>query len=383
MATLNPGRLGLIAAPTYRMLRDATQRQFFEICDKAELKHEVNLAEGRVTLLDSGSEILFRSLENFEYLRGPNLAWFGVDELTYATEDAWLRLEARLRDPQAKRLCGFGVFTPKGFDWVHRKFASGGDGYELIQAEPFENTHILEAVPDYYDRLKRSYDPKFYEQEVLGRFLNVRQGRAYYAFSRADHVRKAGYNEVLPIHWTWDFNVSPMCSLICQRHDDEVWVLDEIVLPTSSTPEVCREFVARWGKHGAGPNRRVLIYGDASGAHSHSVSGRSDYDVIREFFRGLPEFDVRLQVPSANPPVRDRLNQVNARFENAEGQRQVMIDPRCKELIADLEQVVYKPGSSQIDKESDAARTHTSDALGYYLCQAFTGQIGEKTRRLL
>ena len=49
---------------------------------------------------------------------GSNLAWFGVDEMTYTQEGAWIRLEARLRDPEAKRLCGFGAWTPKGFDWV-------------------------------------------------------------------------------------------------------------------------------------------------------------------------------------------------------------------------------------------------------------------------
>jgi hypothetical protein len=135
---------------------------------------------------------------------------------------------------------------------------------------------------------------------VLGQFLNVRQGRAYYEFSRAEHVRELCYDRALPLHWTWDFNVSPMCSLICQRHGDEVWILDEIVLQTSSTPEVCREFMDRFGKHGRGPNRQLLIYGDASGAANHSVTGQSDYHVIREFFRHQPQFDLTVHVPPAS-----------------------------------------------------------------------------------
>ena len=70
------------------------------------------------------SKILFRAVDEFERLRGTNLAWFGVDELTYTPEEAWLRLEGRLRDPKAIRLCGFGVWTPKGYDWVYRKFVA-------------------------------------------------------------------------------------------------------------------------------------------------------------------------------------------------------------------------------------------------------------------
>ena len=80
---------------------------------------------------DSGSRILFRPVDEFERLRGTNLAWFGLDELTYTPEEAWLRLEGRLRDPKAKRLCGFAVWTPKGYDWVYRRFiADPKPGYE-------------------------------------------------------------------------------------------------------------------------------------------------------------------------------------------------------------------------------------------------------------
>ncbi len=50
------------------------------------------------------------------------------------------------------------------------------EGYETVQARPFENRFLLERVPDYYERLKHSYDESFYEQEVLGDYLNCRAG---------------------------------------------------------------------------------------------------------------------------------------------------------------------------------------------------------------
>ena len=358
-----------------------------EICDESGLGYEFHREENRIKLFKSGSEILFRSLDHFERLRGPNLAWFGVDELTYTEPDAWLRLEARLRDPKAKRLCGFGVFTPKGFDWVYQKFqANRRHGYELIVAEPFENSFVLASVPDFYERLEQSYDPLFYQQEALGQFVNVRQGRAYYAFSRAGNIREMELDPSLPLIWTWDFNLTPMSSLICQQAaSGEVQVLDEIVLPTSSTPEVCREFMARYGRPAIGSNPKVILFGDASGEHAHTVTGSSDYYLIRQFFRSVPHFRMEMRVPAANPPVRDRINAVNGRLQNAAGVRTLFVHARCRELIQDLEQVVYKPGSSQLDKESDQARTHTSDALGYYLWQEFrpADPVGERTQRLI
>ncbi len=97
----NPGRTGLIGAPTYPMLRDATQAALLGMLDRNEIPYDFNRAENFLVLRETKSKILFRAVEEFERLRGSNLAWFGLDELTYTSEEAWLRLEGRLRDPKA------------------------------------------------------------------------------------------------------------------------------------------------------------------------------------------------------------------------------------------------------------------------------------------
>ena len=170
----NPGRIGLIGAPTFGMLKDATTVALLEVLEENEIGYVLNQSNYTITFLDTRSRILLRSLDGYEHLRGSTLAWFGVDELTYTSEEAWMRLEARLRDPRAVVLSGFGVGTPKGFDWVHRRFiAEPVEGYDLIRAEPKENRYLLERTPDYYDRLQASYDDRFYRQEVLGQFLHL------------------------------------------------------------------------------------------------------------------------------------------------------------------------------------------------------------------
>src|SRR5712692_2889784 len=382
LAYVNTGRTGLIGAPTFPMLRDATQVAFFDICDRNGLPYEFNKASSTAVMKDARSPILFRSLEEYERLRGTNLAWFGVDEMTYTAEGAWTRLEGRLRDPEAARLCGFGVWTPKGFDWVYRRFRSEPvAGYELIEARPYENRHLLEKVPDFYERLKASYDEKFFEQEVLGKYLNLMSGQVYYAFDRRENIGAYHLDPALPLAWSWDFNLNPMCSVICQEQGDAVMVVDEIVIETSSTPEVCDEFFKRYQGHRAG----VEVYGDASGGHGHTVTGTSDFHAIRAFFEKHPDLEVNVHVSSANPPVRDRVNVVNARLRNAQGERRLLVDSRCKELVKDFEQVCYKPGTSQIDKEKDLRRTHVSDALGYLLWWKFRrlAVAGEQGRRVV
>src|SRR5882724_3156626 len=166
LSYLNPGRLGLLGAPTYPMLRDATQASLLDILYTNRIPYEHNKAENTLLMKDTRSKILFRSVEDFERLRGTNLAWFGLDELTYTQEDSWLRLEGRLRDPKASRLCGFAVWTPKGFDWVYKRFISNKvPGYDVIQAPAFENRHLLGKVENYYELLAKSYDETFYNQE--------------------------------------------------------------------------------------------------------------------------------------------------------------------------------------------------------------------------
>lgn len=365
LSYVNPGRWGLLGAPTYPMLREATQSTLFEILAKNRIPYEHHKGENVLVMKDTGSRIIFRPLDDYERLRGTNLAWFGLDELTYTAEEAWLRLEGRLRDPKAQRLCGFAVWTPKGFDWVYRRFIEKPvEGYETILAQPYENRYLLEKVPDYYERLKRSYDGKFFEQEVLGKYLNVSEGQVYHCFDRQRNVAEGRIDPGLPLRWSLDFNVDPMCSVVAQIQNGVVHVVDELVLGRSSTPEVCEEFLKRHGRHPAG----VVIYGDASGSRRQST-GWSDYAMIRQVLTKWDMKRVSYRIASSNPEVRERVNQVNAMLKPAGGEAQLFIDPKCQELIADLEQVSYKPGSSEIDKERDPRRTHLSDALGYLIWQ--------------
>jgi hypothetical protein len=379
MTYVNPGRLGLLGAPTFAMLRDATQAALLEVLDENRIEYDFNKAENLLTMKDTGSRILFRSLDDYERLRGTNLAWFGVDELTYTPQAAWLRLEGRLRDPKAKRLGGFAVWTPKGFDWVYERFVSNPvAGYEMILAKPFENRHLLDRVPDFYERLKGSYDERFYQQEALGEYLNLSAGRVYYAFDREKHLHEAKPDPARPLLWALDFNVNPMSSIVAQQIAGRLQVLDEIVLRRSSTQEACLEFERRFGYHAAG----LEIYGDASGAHMQTA-GSTDYEVITEFLRRKAYPHV-FKVPRSNPAVRDRVMTVNSMFETADGQVKLTIDPRCRELVKDFEQVSYQENTTSIDKTSDPRRTHLSDALGYLLWQEFKRQdIGERGERLL
>ena len=372
LSYLNPGRIGLIGAPTYPMLRDATAASLLEVLDRNRIPHDMNRAENYVVIRETRSKILFRAVEEFERLRGSNLAWFGLDELTYTGEQAWLRLEGRLRDPKASRLTGFAVWTPRGYDWVYDRFVARKiEGYEMVAAAPFENRHLLERVPDYYARLQGSYDERFFQQEVLGEYLSLTAGRVYYGFERSGNVAETELDRTQPLLWSLDFNFDPMSSVVAQMEDGKVRVLDEIVLKRATTLQACEEFERRYPKHPAG----LVVYADATGVRQQT-SGTSDLSMLKQFFRTGAYGEVAFRIPPSNPLVRDRVVMMNGKLVSADGVRSLVVHNQCVELIKDFEQVTYKEGSQVIDKEKDPNRTHLSDALGYLMWQEFKGKPG-------
>ena len=381
LATKNPGCQGLLGAPTYRMMRDVTQVAFLRLLDESGVPYEFHKSENTIRIEEIDSEILLRSLDEPERLRGTNLAWFGIDELTFTTEEAWTRLEARLREPRARRLCGFGVWTPNGHDWVYRRFIKSTiPGYACVRAKPQENKFILEANPDFYQRLEHSYDPRFYRQEVLGEYLNILQGRVYECFDRERNLAPATYDPRQPLHWSLDFNVTPLCSVLAQRRGEALYVLDEISLQNATVSDA----VDGLRNKVANLDAPIVITGDASGRQRSVTSAGDAYSELRHYLNKAGFRNYTMRIASHNPSVLQRVKLVNAQMLDSRGGTNLFVDPRCKELVKDLEEVLFKPNEGVIDKARDPARTHISDALGYLVWELFGEKqtVGEMNKRL-
>jgi hypothetical protein len=161
-----------------------------------------------------------------------------------------------------------------------------------------------------------------------------------------------------------DFNVDPMSSVIAQMRGESVVVLDEIYLRNSSTKDACEEFLRRYPRHDMG----VVVYGDSSG-NQRQTTGSTDYEMIREYFDAYSNMKTLWRPNKSNPNVRDRINLMNKQLRTAAGAVGLYVDPKCRELIRDFEEVCYKAETGEIDKNRDRLRTHLSDALGYLVCE--------------
>jgi len=123
---------------------------------------------------------------------------------------------------------------------------------------------------------------------------------------------------------------------------------------------------------------------DASGGAAQTT-GHTDHEMIAIYMAKTNFAKVTYRFGRRNPPVRERVSLMNARLKSAAGEVRVVMNPRCKELVRDFEQVSYKEGSSVIDKDRDRDRTHLTDALGYLVWEEFgpKKRFGGQGRALL
>jgi hypothetical protein len=95
--------------------------------------------------------------------------------------------------------------------------------------------------------------------------------RAYPAFDRAVHVRPAPpVTPYLPLLWSWDFNVEPLCSVVAQKIDTTYHVRRELVLEHGSIAEMCERFREAFARH----DSEVWVYGDTSGRGRPAQTGQ-------------------------------------------------------------------------------------------------------------
>ena len=389
-------RLAWYVAPSYRQAKRIAWEPLKEMTREYWVSRP-NETDLSIQLI-SGGTIALRGADNYDSLRGNGLDFAVLDEYASMAPKAWTEvLRPALADRKGRALF---IGTPKGLNHFHDLFQNA---QEQAQWQSFRYTTAEggNVTPEEVQSASGELDERTYRQEFQASFENLSHGVVYYAVDRKENLQEAKWREGETLYWSLDFNVSPMSSIICRIEDRTgsedrfcgrqvrtVQVLDEILLANSNTMEMCEAFVSRirsWGRFA--PPYKVRLYGDAAGG-SRSTAGQSDYEIIRQFFRTEPDFQVSYHNKSSNPLVRDRVNAVNAMLRNNQGERRLLVNPCCKQLIRDLERVSWKADSNdnllpQLDK-TNPGLTHVSDALGYLIESEFAlRQMGGPKSTLL
>lgn len=338
--------LGVITAPTYPMLRDATLRTFLEIAEPAIARY--NKSE-MLLELTNGSEIIFRSTDAPDRLRGPSVSWWYGDEAALYPPNVWQIMIGRLRQfGMAGR--AWITTTPRGRNWVWQRFVQNATtDYHIVRAathdNPFLDTEFITA-------LEADYVGDFARQELLGEFVAF-EGLVYPEFQRERHtfthpIDLTAYQRIIA-GVDWGFNNPGVILLLGVTHDDHL--------------DLIAEHYER---------RRPLADWVTTAQQLHDLytidalyCDPSQPDYIRAFTAaGLPAHKADNTVDLGIQRVRQAL------ITRADGRPRLMIAHSAVHTISEFEQYQWASNPHGLRDQPLKANDHAMDALRYALMGA-------------
>lgn len=382
LALKYPGSQGLVGALTYKLLHDATKKSYFNHFDSMGWEYGTHyrfLKQESKFELANGSVIFLRQLNEFERIRSTEFAWAHLEEASLLPGGAIDEVIGRLRWPNISPYRLFLTTNPEASKgWMSEMFR--GDrieeiasdrndkvtriAYRKVIAPSTENIHLSDS---FLATLKSQYDDEYYRIFVLGQDGDYTAGLVVKNFS-GENIQPIELNEHNRIHIACDFNVDPCMWVV--SHINPYRVFDEIVLDNTTIVEMVDEFAKRYPPEVI--KAGITINGDASGSNRNvntSTRNANSYTIMRNRLSELGYRDVALRVPNSNPLIEDRIAAFNGQIKDADGNVKLTIDPKCKKLIYNLENLKYIEGTSALDLPTP--RQITQDKQLKYLGHIF------------
>lgn len=334
--------LGMITAPTYVMLRDATLRTFMEMAApfiKTFVKSEMK------AVMTNGSEILFRSTSDPEKLRGPSISWWYGDEASLYPKKVWTIMMGRTRQFGASG-SKWLTYSPRGRNWVWQEFIQNQrPDYRHINAPTWANPFLHE---DFVLDLLESYDEDTRRQEIEGEYL-ANQGVIYTEFSRDLHVtrtRPGAEFDYVVAGVDFGYNNASVIEVVGLNHDGYKRVLHEDYERRRTDDDLART----------------------------AAQLRDEFNIDTFFcdpsdpaaIRKLEELGCH--AVGANNDVLAGINEVKRNLRRLHGKPALTISPECANTISEMEQYEWlaDKGGGVRDKPRKSF-DHAMDALRYAL----------------
>lgn len=194
-------------------------------------------------------------------------------------------------------------------------------------------------------------------------------GKLYEEFDKAVHVDPTiELRPGLPLQVSFDFNRNPGMHVEVSQYDtikDSINVSHEIHGPYMKLQASLDRLGELIRDTGGWRYPQMEIFGDATGTQERAETTLTCYQMILEWAKktGWP---YRLRVPPTNPPIRNRIDTVNAALRDPDGDIHMKIHPRCTRLIVDLKEM--RPDEQGLEDKRDAKLSHASSAIGYLIC---------------
>lgn len=143
----NPGCMGAIIEPDYKMLRDFINNKF-----RPAFNHLIidESKQDDLIMLENGVKVVYISGHNINKLEQYELAWLLADEVRLMSRELYVRANARVNDPTA-RWPGVGFVGTPEFGWLSELFAGQDDDQRRIihidtESNPYLTAEFIEGL---------------------------------------------------------------------------------------------------------------------------------------------------------------------------------------------------------------------------------------------
>lgn len=345
--SLHPnGCIILLAANTFSQLINSTVETVTAKFDEWGIKYTKTLSGSKKHILIGKTTVLLYSLENYQIIRGLNLDYAAVDEMAYSKKEALDVIRGRLRGRNTKTHQLLMTTSPNGYNFLYDEFGNIGDNTtkQLIHAVTEDNVFLPEG---YYETLYERYggaeNSPLFQQECLGKFVNLTAGSIYSHFKREINMAPCTLDKTKMCFVGVDFNIGNMSAVIVQYYNGVFKVCKEIRLTgtDSNTFDLGQTII----KELQGYN--VQIIPDSTGMARKTCATKTDLQILRDL--GLRILETH------NPHIRSRQQTVNMAFLK----KQCLIDPSCVVTIKELESLSVR--------DDEGTKTHLQVCLGYVI----------------
>ncbi len=349
-------------APTYSQVKRIAWQRLLNLIPKSWIA-DISVSELSISTV-FGSKVYLVGLDKPSRIEGVTLDGAVMDEnsdIKPLTFDLVILPMLVLRD-------GWCLFTgiPKRFgvgsvEFKTRYEAAATGERQDSAAFTWRSSDIIPEEKLAY--MRNTMDERDFDEQFNASWISA-SGGIFHAFDKEYNCRPCTYDPSRVIVMSSDFNVNPHCSILGHIRDGILEVFDEIFLRDSNTPHMLDVLTKKYAYHKGG----WQFYGDATGKARKTSASKSDYVHIFDN-AALLLMGRSMHYLRSNPPKADRFAATNARICAGDGTISLYIDPRCKYLIADLENRAYKAGTMDPADSGDVG--HMSDALGYLIYKLF------------
>ncbi len=359
-------------------LRRTTMKTFLDMCPR-DLILEIRVADAEVHLKSRAGKatVYFIGLDEPGKIDSMNLSGFAIDEASQTTEEAFLKLQGRLRNPKGLRK-GLLVGNPKGRDHVYRYFVSKNaikpehhSKYKMIVAPSTENIHLPEG---YIEGMLGSYSKERIQRDIMGSFDSF-EGMIYDDFSRQKHVIEPFD---IPDVWTriagLDHGYTNPTAMLWGAidHDGNVYIYREMYKRETLIKDLCAEMKSLMGVSPANPRgteKLDAIYIDPSTKARRGQTGVSDFSTYLEH---LPDY---LPLVCAQNDVSSGIDRVKTYLRDNPRTKKprLFIFSTCHNLIEEIgeyrwaELSASQEGTKNQKEEPRKYNDHACDALRYLI----------------